>query len=454
MAQAGSMEGGGQKAAIILAAGEGKRMKSALPKVLHPVAGRPILAHVIAAVREAGVSRIVVVTAPSAESVRDFAAREGAQSVIQDRPLGTGHAAAQAAAAFADFSGDVVVAYGDMPLVLPETFAASFAAQKKGGMAIVAFHSHNPAYGRVIAAAGGLLDRIVEYRDASPAERKVDLCNAGIMAADAQGFFRWARELKNDNAQREYYLTDVPLIARKEGVRCAIVTAREEDMMGVNSRSELAAAELEMQKRLRAGALENAVGMVAPDTVFLCADTVLEPDCLIEPYVVFGPGVVVRSGARIRAFSHLEGCEVGRGAIVGPYARIRPGSVLEQDVHIGNFVEVKKTRVEQGAKANHLAYLGDARVGAKANIGAGTITCNYDGFDKYNTDIGAGAFIGSNTALVAPVKVGDGAIVGAGSVITDDVMNDALAVERNEQREVEDWARRFRARKAAEKGKK
>ena len=428
-------------------------MKSALPKVMHAVAGLPMLGHAIAAVRGAGVDKIVVVTAPHAQAVRDFAAREGAQSAVQDKQLGTGHAAAAAADALKDFSGEVFVTYGDMPLVKPETFAASFAAREKTGLAIVAFHSHSTAYGRVIADKNGMLERIVEYRDANESEHKVDLCNAGIMAADAKSLFRWAAKLENNNAQGEFYLTDVPALAKQEGVACAIVMAQEAELMGVNSRGELAAAEAGMQKRLRAKALDNAVGMVAPETVFLSHDTVLESDCTIEPYVVFGPGVTVRSGARIRAFSHLEGCEVGKGAIVGPYARIRPGSVLEEDVHIGNFVEVKKTRVEKGAKANHLTYLGDARVGAKANIGAGTITCNYDGFDKYETDIGAGAFIGSNSALVAPVKIGDGAIVGAGSVVTDNVMADALAVERNDQREIKGWAARFRAGKS-EKRKK
>ena len=436
-----------------MAAGEGKRMKSALPKAMHAVAGKPILGHVIAAVREAGVGRIVVVRAPNADAVRDYAAREDVQSAMQDRQLGTGHAAAAAADALKDFSGEIIVAYGDMPLVTPATFEASFAAREKGGMAIVAFHSASHAYGRVIAGADGMLGRIVEYRDANENEKKVDLCNAGILAADAKSFFRWAQKLKNNNAQGEYYLTDVPPLAKADGVRCAIVTTEEREMMGVNSRAELAAAESEMQKRLRAKALDNAVGMIAPDTVFLSHDTVLEPDCLIEPYVVFGPSVIVHSGARIRAFSHLEGCEVGKGATVGPYARIRSGTVLEEGVHIGNFVEVKKTRVEKGAKANHLTYLGDARVGAGANIGAGTITCNYDGFDKHQTDIGAGAFIGSNTALVAPVKVGDGAIVGAGSVVTKDVAKDALAVERADQREVQDWASKFRTRKKAQKGK-
>jgi bifunctional UDP-N-acetylglucosamine pyrophosphorylase/glucosamine-1-phosphate N-acetyltransferase len=448
------MSNSAARAAIILAAGQGTRMKSATPKVLHAVAGRPILGHAIAAVRAAGAGRIVVVIAPGADAVRVYAEKEGAVCVVQDKQLGTGHAAAAAAPALKDFSGVVVVTYGDHPLFTPATFEASFAAREKGGMAIVAFHSKSTAYGRVIADGGGMLDRIVEYKDANESERKVQLCNAGILAADAQSFFGWAAKLKNQNAQSEYYLTDVPQIAKADGVRCAIVEADERETMGVNSRAELAAAEAEMQRTLRARALDNAVGMIAPETVHLSYDTVLESDCTVEPYVVFAGGVTVRSGARIRAFSHLEGCEVGNGAIVGPYARLRPGAVLEENVHIGNFVEVKNTRVEKGAKANHLTYLGDARVGAGANIGAGTITCNYDGFDKALTDIGAGAFIGSNSALVAPVKIGDGAVIGAGSVITDSVMDNALAVTRSEQKEIEGWGAKFRARKTAAKAKK
>ena len=429
-------------------------MKSATPKVLHTVAGRPILGHVIAAVRAAGADRIVVVTAPDADGVRAYAQKEGAVCVVQHEQLGTGHAAAAAAPALKDFSGVVIVTYGDHPLFTPATFEASFAARGKGGMAIVAFRSASKAYGRVLIDAGGMLERIVEYKDANENERKIDLCNAGILAADAQGFFGWAAQLKNDNTQKEYYLTDVPQVAKKDGVRCAVVVAEERETMGVNSRAELAAAEAAMQQTLRARALDNAVGLIAPDTVHLSWDTVLESDCTVEPYVVFGPGVTVRSGARIRAFSHLEGCEVGSRAIVGPYARLRPGAKLEDDVHIGNFVEVKNTVVEKGAKANHLTYLGDARVGAGANIGAGTITCNYDGFDKHHTDIGAGAFIGSNSALVAPVKIGDGAYIGAGSTIADDVMSDALAVTRSEQKEIEGWGAKFRARKKAGKTKK
>jgi bifunctional UDP-N-acetylglucosamine pyrophosphorylase/glucosamine-1-phosphate N-acetyltransferase len=280
------------------------------------------------------------------------------------------------------------------------------------------------------------------------------LCNAGILAADAGDLFRWTAMLGNDNAQKEYYLTDVPSFAKAEGVRCAVVEADEIEMMGVNSRAELAAAEAAMQARLRARALAACAGMTAPETVFLAYDTVLEADCQIEPYVFFAPGVVVRSGARIRAFSHLEGAEVGSGAVVGPYARLREGAVLEENVHVGNFVEVKNAHLEEGVKANHLAYLGDAHVGAAANIGAGTITCNYDGFDKHRTEIGAGAFIGSDTALVAPVKIGDGAIVGAGSVVTKDVTAGALVVTRAEQKEILGWAENYRTRKKAAKAVK
>jgi len=442
------------RAGIILAAGQGTRMKSARAKVMHAVAGLPILGHVIAAVKGAGVERIVVVTAPDAEEVRAFVAAQGAQSVVQDKQMGTGHAAHCAASALKDFSGAVIVAYGDHPLMTSATFEASFAAQKRAGMAIVAFRSASHAYGRVIVDRDRMLERIVEYKDANEAERKVDLCNAGVMAADAKSFFRWASQLKNENSQREFYLTDIPSFAKADGVTCAVVEADEAEMMGVNSRAELAAAEAGMQMRLRAKALDAGVGMVAPETVFLSHDTRLEADVQIGPFVVFGPGVTIRSGAEIRSFCHFEGAEVGRDAIVGPHARLRPGAVIEDDVHIGNFVEVKKARIEKGAKANHLAYIGDARVGAGANIGAGTITCNYDGFDKHFTDIGAGAFIGSATALVAPVKIADGAYVGAGSVITKDVGKDALAVTRAEQREIPGWAAKFRARKKAEKGKK
>jgi bifunctional UDP-N-acetylglucosamine pyrophosphorylase/glucosamine-1-phosphate N-acetyltransferase len=442
------------RAGIILAAGQGTRMKSAKAKVMHAVAGRPILGHVMAAMQEAGVSRIVVVTAPDAEEVRAYAAKQGAESVVQDCQLGTGHAAACAASLLEEFAGPLVVSYGDHPLFTPATFGASFAARERAGMAIIAFRSQSKAYGRVIVDRDGLLDRIVEYKDANESERKVDLCNAGIMAADAKSFFRWAAKLKNENSQGEYYLTDIPSFAKADHAMCAVVEADEAETMGVNSRAELAVAEAEMQRRLRAKMLGAGVGMAAPETVYFSFDTAIEPDAQIDPYVVFAPGVRVARRAHIRAFSHLEGAEVGVGAIVGPYARLRPGAKIEEDVHIGNFVEVKNARIEKGAKANHLTYLGDARVGPGANIGAGTITCNYDGFDKHFTDIGAGAFIGSNSALVAPVTVKDGAYVGAGSVIAKDVEADSLAVTRAPQKDIPGWADKFRTRKKTEKAKK
>jgi bifunctional UDP-N-acetylglucosamine pyrophosphorylase / glucosamine-1-phosphate N-acetyltransferase len=443
------------QAGIILAAGQGTRLKSARPKVMHEVAGRPMLGHVMAAMRAAGIERIVVVTAADAEEVRAYVAGEGGESVVQEQQLGTGHAANAARQLLGNFDGVIVTTYGDMPLVTLAIFRTSLAARDKTGLSLAAFRTGCPAaYGRVILDSEGLVDRIVEYKDASEEERACNLCNAGIFAADAKQFFGWTAALDNDNVQREYYLTDVPRLARHDGIRCSVATVDEIDVMGVNSRSELAEAELRMQFRLGSAALNAGVGMRDRMTVYLSFDTVLEPDVQIEPFVVFGPGVVVRSGARIRAFSHLEGAEVGRNAIVGPYARLRPGAVIEEDVHIGNFVEVKNSRVERGAKANHLSYLGDATVGAGANIGAGTITCNYDGFDKHETNIGAGAFIGSNTALVAPVTIGAGAFIGAGSTIAENVAPDALAVVRAEQVEKPGWAEKFRTRKKAEKAAK
>ena len=440
------------KAAIILAAGQGTRMKSALPKVLHKVAGLPLLGHVAKALRTAGVDRIVVVTSAAGEDVRSFAKSLGADSAIQQQQLGTGHAAASAREALKDFSGTLLILNGDMPLVTPETIAECLAAQARTGLALLAFEAADPAsYGRVLLKPDGFLNTIVEFKDANPSERAGTLCNAGCYAADAQNFFRWAGALKNENAQKEYYLTDVPVLARAEGVECAIAVTDEVSVTGVNSRAELAEAENKFQARLRAQLLKDGVTMIAPETVFFAHDTAVENDVEIEPFVVFGPGVTVKSGARLRSHSHLEGAAVARGAIVGPFARLRPGAQIGEDAHIGNFVEVKNTKIGKGAKANHLTYLGDAKVGAGANIGAGTITCNYDGFTKSVTEIGAGAFIGSDTALVAPVKVGDGAITGAGSVITKDVAADALAVARGKQVEIAGWAKAFRESRKAKK---
>jgi bifunctional UDP-N-acetylglucosamine pyrophosphorylase/glucosamine-1-phosphate N-acetyltransferase len=444
------------RACVILAAGQGTRMKSALPKVLHAVAGLPMLGHVIAAARDAGAGRIVVVSAPNMEDLRRYVTAQGALNAIQGKPLGTGHAALAARDALRDFDGALLVNNGDMPMAQTAMMEESLASAEEIGLSLVAFEPADPAqYGRVLRDADGTLDRIVEFKDATPKQRAIRLCCAGTYsAASAQAFFAWAARLKNDNAQNEYYLPEVPLIAKGDGVACAITLADEITVMGVNSRAELADAEHQMQKRLRTRALAAGVGMTAPETVFLSHDTLLEPDAHIGPYVVFGPGVTVKGGAQIKSHSHLEGAVVEKGALVGPYARLRPGARIGEDAHIGNFVEVKNAHIEKGAKANHLTYLGDARVGAGANIGAGTITCNYDGFDKHHTDIGAGAFIGSNSALVAPVTVADGVYVGAGSVITKNMTKDSLVVTRAEQKEIPGWAEKFRTRKKAEKAAK
>jgi bifunctional UDP-N-acetylglucosamine pyrophosphorylase/glucosamine-1-phosphate N-acetyltransferase len=440
------------KAAIILAAGQGTRMKSALPKILHKVAGLPMLGHVITALRSAGVDRIVVVSSPAGEAVRRYAETMGCQSAIQQQQLGTGHAAAAAREALADFDGTLVVINGDTPLITAEVVQEVLGAQSRTGLALLAFTPRDAgAYGRVIRDANGNLDRIVEFKDATAAERDVALCNAGVYAADAAQFFRWAGALKNDNAQGEYYITDVPSLAKDEGISCAVGFADEIPVMGVNSRAELADAERKFQERKRAALLKDGVTMTAPETVFFSHDTAVENDVEIEPFVVFGPGVTVATGARIRSHSHLEGAAVESGAIIGPFARLRPGARIGKDAHIGNFVEVKNAVIGAGAKANHLTYLGDADVGAKANIGAGTITCNYDGFTKARTRIGAGAFIGSDTALVAPVTVGDGAITAAGSVITQDVEADALAIARGTQTQKPGWAKAFREKQKEKK---
>ena len=447
-----------ERAAIILAAGQGTRMKSSLPKVLHKVGGRTMLDWSIDLARRVGCTRILVVVSAGSEQLQAHVGGAlGPDSfVIQDPPLGTGHAVRAAEEALAGFEGEVVVLYGDTPLIPPEPVEHLFDALQAGaGVGVLGFHAHVPgAYGRLITTHEGELEAIVEAREASPEELAVDLCNSGVMAASSERLFRLLADVKNDNAKGEYYLTDLVSLARQEGARCKVVTCQEADVLGVNSRVELAGAEAAFQARRRHQLMQDGVTLVAPETVYLSHDTHIENDVMIEPNVVFGPGVTVRSGAVIRAFSHLEGAEVAGGAEIGPYARLRPGAVIETGAKIGNFVEVKKTRVGPGAKANHLAYLGDGEIGANANIGAGTIFCNYDGFLKYKTEVGANAFIGSNSALVAPVKIGDGAFVGSGSVITDDVPDNALAVARGRQAEKHGWATEFRAAKAAEKKSK
>jgi len=412
--------------AVILAAGFGTRMKSALPKTLHKIAGRSMLRHLLASVEQV-FDRVVVVIGPEMDAVRQEAAPH--VCVVQQDRRGTAHAALMAAPEFGD--GKVAVLYADNPLIEPETLRRLL--DHDAPLALLAFRPEDPArYGRVFTRDGSV-QRIVEWADASETERAERLCNAGVLCAASADMERWLRDVRADNAKGEYYLTDVVALARAEDARVAAIEAPAEELAGINSRSELATAEAVVQMRLRTAAMEAGVTMIDPGSVFLCADTELASDVTIEPNVMFGPGVKVASGAVIRAFTHLEGCVVGADCIVGPHARLRPGTELGEAVHVGNFVEVKATKLGPHAKANHLSYLGDAEVGADSNIGAGTITCNYDGAAKHRTIIGARAFIGSDSSLVAPVRIGDGAFVATGSVITEDVPPDALAIARQRQ---------------------
>ena len=440
---------------VILAAGMSTRMKSSLPKALHPIAGRPMLGHVLAAVSGRDESRIVLVLAPGMEAVADYARGvcPALDVAIQDKPLGTGHAVRAAEDLVTKKEGVVLVIFGDTPLVRRETLSAMIdACTGDTAVVVLGFEATDPTpYGRLVIGEGGALQRIVERKDATPEELAISLCNGGAMAVRAEHLFRLLAAVTNANASGEYYLPDVVKLARAENLRCAVIRAPEEEILGVNSRAELAAAEAVMQRRLRLAAMAQGVTLADPATVYLSFDTVFGQDVTIGQNVVFGPGVTIGSNVAIKPFSHIEGGRIEDGAQIGPFARIRPGSEIGRDVHIGNFVETKKAKVEEGAKINHLSYIGDARVGARANIGAGTITCNYDGFNKHFTDIGAGAFIGSNSALVAPVRIGDGAYTGSGSVITKDVAPDALAVERNQQFEKPGWAAKFRARHVGHK---
>ena len=437
-----------ETALCLLAAGKGTRMRSGLPKVLHEVAGLSMLGHALKSGDGCAPSRIVIVTGHQSERVAEAARRlaPGATCVEQSPQLGTGHAVQMAAPALKDFAGDVFVLFGDTPLIRSGTLEAMLAARRGGADVIVlGFEAAVPGgYGRLILDDAGGLDRIVEAKEASAEELAVDLCNSGVMCVPGPVLFDLLDKVTNDNAKGEYYLTDIVGLARAQGLACAVVRCDEQETLGVNSRVDLAAAEAAWQARARIAAMEAGVTMQAPDTVFLSHDTQIGQDATVEPHVVFGPGVTVEGGANIRAFSHLEGCTVATGAVIGPYARLRPGADIGEDAKIGNFVEVKAARFGKGAKANHLTYVGDATVGEGANIGAGTITCNYDGVLKHRTEIGAGAFIGSNTALIAPVKIGDGAMVGAGSAIGQDVEADALGITRAPQDNREGFAAKLR----------
>ena len=441
-------------AAIILAAGKGTRMKSDLHKVLHPIAGRPMLLHLIAAVGTLNAERTVVVTGAGREQVEAAVSPLGVVTALQSEQLGTAHAVAQAEAALAGFDGDVLILYGDVPLVSAATMQAMIARLSASDAPAVVVLGFRPAdaaaYGRVVAS-DGIIDKMVEYKDATEAERAIDLCNSGLMAVRSADLFPLLTRVGNDNAAGEYYLPDVVMLAAADGRRSAVIETAAEEVAGVNSRGELAAVEASWQATRRAQAMADGATLIAPETVWFASDTVIGRDVVIEPNVFFGPRVTIGDGATIHAFSHIEGATVGAKAEVGPFARLRPGAVLGEGSKVGNFVEMKKATLGPGAKASHLTYLGDAEVGAGANIGAGTITCNYDGFFKYKTVIGAGAFIGSNSALVAPVTIGAGATVGAGSVITKDVEADALAIARSTQEARSGWGKRFREAMAAKK---
>ena len=444
-------------AVVILAAGQGTRMRSDTHKVLHPIASRPLLLHLLDTVDALGANKRVVVVGKGREQVEAAIQGRNAEIAVQAEQKGTGHAVQQAAEALAGYDGPVIILYGDTPFVEAATLRAMLDrlnGDDGPGVVVLASSPADPLkYGRIILGEGDRIAKMVEYKDATEEERAVRLCNSGMMAVRARDLFCWLDRVGNDNAAGEYYLPDIVNIAAAEGREAVVIEGDPYETAGVNSRAELAHLELEWQRRRREQALDEGATLIDPESVWFAYDTKLGRDVTVEPHVVFGPGVGIADGATIYAFSHIEGALIGAKASIGPFARIRPGTKLAQGTKVGNFVELKKAEVGVGAKVNHLSYVGDAQVGARANIGAGTITCNYDGFGKYGTVIGAGAFIGSNTALVAPVSVGEGAIVGAGSVITRDVEPDSLAVERSEQKGIPGWARRFRdrmTRKAAE----
>ncbi len=438
--------------AIVLAAGEGTRMRSQRPKALHEIAGRSLIAHVLEAVRSAGVTSTAIVVGPGAEAVTAEARRvlPGAEIFVQSERRGTAHAVLAAKSAIARGPDDVLIVYGDTPLIRPQTLGRMREALAKGAaLVVLGFRAQDPTgYGRLVQEAGELVS-IREELEASAAERAIDLCNGGLMAFVGKTALAILERIGNDNRKGEFYLTDAVAIARARKLKAVVIETEEDDVRGINTKAQLAETEAVLQQRLRKAAMEAGVTLVAPETVFLSADTRFGRDVVIEPFVVLGPGVTIEDNAVIRSFSHLDQAHVGKGALVGPYARLRPGTRLGEDVHIGNFVEIKEAVIEDGAKANHLAYIGDARLGAGSNFGAGAIVCNYDGVAKHRTDIGKAAFIGSNAALVAPVRIGDGAYVATGSVVTQDVPPDALAIARSRQVVKENRAARLRAVKAA-----
>ena len=443
---------------VILAAGQGTRMRSDRHKVLHPIADKPMLLHLLDTVEEMGAARQVVVVGKGREQIEAALDGRGVSTALQAEQNGTAHAVLMARDALDGARGAVLILYGDTPFVTAPTLRSMIgrlgAGDKPGVVVLASSPDDGKTYGRVILGEGDRIAKMVEYKDASAAERGVRLCNSGMMAVDGDALFGWLESIGNDNAGHEYYLPDVVMAAMRDGRHPVAIEGEPFETAGVNSRAELAHLELDWQRRRRERALDEGATLIDPESVWFSADTRLGRDCTIEPHVVFGPGVSIADGAVIHAFCHIEGASIASGCSVGPFARLRPGAVLERGAKVGNFVEMKQATLGEGAKINHLSYVGDASVGAKANIGAGTITCNYDGFAKHRTTIGAGAFIGSNSALVAPVSIGAGAIVGAGSVITESVEADSLAIARGKQRGLAGWAKKFRDRAAVKKGVK
>lgn len=439
-------------ACIILAAGKGTRMKSRMPKVMHAIANMPMLGHVLTTAEKLNPVHTVTIIGPNMDDVEVFVTSRGPQHhvAVQKEQLGTGHAVMQAQKSLKNFDGIVLVLYGDTPLIQPHTLEvmAAMMQERKADVAVLGMELSDPeAYGRLVLNKKNELEKIVEFNDASEKERAITFCNSGVMAVRGEHLFKWLAKVENKNTKGEYYLTDLVAIAKADGATAIAVPANAQELSGVNNRVQLAELDEVFQRRKRKAVMENGATLQQPESVYFSADTIIEEDVLIEPNVVFGPEVIVHRGATVRAFSHLEGVVLGEKAVVGPYARLRPGTEIGREAKIGNFVELKKALVDEGAKVNHLSYIGDAHVGEHANIGAGTITCNYNGYEKFHTDIGAHAFIGSNSALVAPVMIGEGAIVGAGSVITEDVEKNSLAMTRANQLHKLNWAQEFRRKK-------
>ncbi len=439
-------------AIIILAAGKGTRMKSQKPKVLHEVCGKSMVCHVIDTAAHVNPKKNITVIGPNMDAVREAVSNDS-EIVVQENQLGTADAVKPALEKLQDFSGNIIILYADTPLIEKNTLTKMLEKLKESDVVVLGFIPKDAAeYGRLVVNNSGELDRIVEFKDASENERKINLCNSGVIAAKSDVLLTQIKNIKNNNSKGEFYLTDLIELARKDNKKCSYIEAREDEVLGVNNRVQLSEVEGILQRRLRQEAMLNGATLIDPESVYFSYDTQIGEDVVIHPNVSFGPGVAIQNNVEIKSFCHIEGSNIASGVVVGPFARIRPGTDIDNDARIGNFVEIKKSKIGKGAKINHLTYIGDAEIGDKSNIGAGTVTCNYDGYNKYKTIIGKGVFVGSNSALIAPIKIGDRAFIGAGSTVTKQVEAESLAVARNRQINKENWAKAYR--KKNEDGKK